>query len=73
MGDGRIDSAYLVPIEDISCPGCGQRFGHHGSLSCTDCEECSSCHKGRGISFPCAGGEALKGPEMIRFVMEKNL
>lgn len=38
-----IDKKYRVPIEEISCPGCGQRYGHHNTKVCEECAECSTC------------------------------
>ena len=38
-----IDKKYGVPKEEISCPGCGRRYGHHKTKVCRNCEECSSC------------------------------
>jgi hypothetical protein len=38
-----IDKSYLVPIEEISCPGCGQR--HHNTKVDIESQECSACAK----------------------------
>ncbi len=40
-----IDKKYHVPIENISCPGCGQKYGHHNTKVDINSEECSSCVK----------------------------
>lgn len=40
-----IDKKYQVPIEEISCPGCGQRYGHHNTKVDIHSQECSSCVK----------------------------
>jgi len=37
------DKVYPVPKEMISCPACGQRYGHHNTKVCKNCEECSKC------------------------------
>lgn len=44
----EIDKKYLVPIENISCPGCGRKYGHHNTKVDIISEECSSCVKERG-------------------------
>lgn len=41
----NIDKKYRVPIEEISCPGCGQKYGHHNTKVDTISEECSACVK----------------------------
>lgn len=41
----NIDSKYLVPLEEISCPGCGRKYGHHKTKVDTISQECSSCVK----------------------------
>lgn len=41
----NIDKKYGVPVELISCPGCGQKYGHHNTKVDTISEECSSCVK----------------------------
>lgn len=40
-----IDKKYQIPIEEISCPGCGQRYGHHNTKVDLNSQECSSCAK----------------------------
>jgi hypothetical protein len=32
-----------IPQEDISCPECGNKYGHRRTKVCTNCEECSAC------------------------------
>jgi len=34
---------YGMPREHVSCPGCGQVYGHHNTKVCKNCEECSLC------------------------------
>ena len=34
---------YGLPREHVSCPSCGQLFGHHNTKVCLNCEECSKC------------------------------
>ena len=43
-----IDKKYGIPIKEISCPGCGQKYGHHNTNVDLNTEECSSCAKERG-------------------------
>ena len=40
-----IDKDYMIPIEEISCPGCGQKYGHHNTKVDIKSEECSACAK----------------------------
>jgi ribosomal protein S27AE len=39
----NIDKEYLIPIEEISCPGCGRKYGHHRTKVDLKSEECSAC------------------------------
>lgn len=39
----NIDDKYRVPIEEISCPGCGRKYGHHKTKVDTISQECSKC------------------------------
>ena len=41
----NIDKIYLIPVEEISCPGCGRKYGHHNTKVDIISEECSSCVK----------------------------
>lgn len=43
----NIDIKYSVPKEEISCPGCGLKYGHHNTLVDTISQECSKCCKER--------------------------
>ena len=38
-----IDKDWGVPLKYISCPGCGQKYGHHNTKACENCQECSTC------------------------------
>lgn len=38
-----LDKLYRIPSKEISCPGCGQKYGHHNTSVCPDCQECSKC------------------------------
>lgn len=40
-----IDKKYGVPVKEISCPGCGQKYGHHNTKVDVNTQECSSCAK----------------------------
>ena len=42
-----IDKKYLIPLEEISCPGCGQKYGHHNTKVDIVSQECSKCCKSR--------------------------
>lgn len=39
----QIDRKYGIPVEEISCPGCGLKYGHHKTKVCSHCNECSKC------------------------------
>jgi hypothetical protein len=41
----NIDKIYGVPVEEISCPGCGRKYGHHKTKVDINSQECSSCVK----------------------------
>jgi hypothetical protein len=41
----NIDSKYRVPVEEISCPGCGRKYGHHKTKVDIISQECSTCVK----------------------------
>jgi hypothetical protein len=34
---------YGLPRKYVSCPVCGQVYGHHNTGVCSVCEECSTC------------------------------
>ena len=38
-----IDKTYQVPKQEISCPGCGLKYGHHNTEVDTISQECSKC------------------------------
>ncbi len=38
-----IDNKYRIPKEEISCPGCGLKYGHHKTKVDTISQECSKC------------------------------
>lgn len=40
-----IDREYGIPLKEISCPSCGQKYGHHGTIVDLNSNECSSCVK----------------------------
>ena len=39
------DKIYGVPIEEIGCPGCGRKYGHHKTKVDLNSQECCSCSK----------------------------
>lgn len=39
----NIDKEYMIPIEEISCPGCGRKYGHHRTKVDIRSQECSAC------------------------------
>lgn len=45
MSNNSIGKVYGVHIKDISCPGCGRRYGHHKTKVDTISRKCSSCVK----------------------------
>jgi hypothetical protein len=42
----KIDGVLGVPVEFISCPGCGKKYTVCKTV-CKDCDECQRCHDGR--------------------------
>ncbi len=49
MNTYNIDKKYGVALEEISCPGCGRRYGHHRTKVDITSQECSACVKERGF------------------------
>lgn len=41
----NIDKKYGVPVDEISCPGCGRKYGHHKTKVDINSQECSNCIK----------------------------
>lgn len=41
----NIDKKYGIPVEEISCPGCGRKYGHHKTKVDIVSQECSACVK----------------------------
>jgi hypothetical protein len=41
-----IDKKYGMPVEEISCPCCGRKYGHHKTKVDINSEECSKCATG---------------------------
>jgi hypothetical protein len=41
----NIDKKYGIPVEEIACPGCGRKYGHHKTKVDTISQECSTCCK----------------------------
>jgi len=39
----NIDKIYGIPVDEISCPGCGRKYGHHKTKVDIDSQECSKC------------------------------
>lgn len=39
----EVDKVYGVPKEEISCPSCGFKYGHHRTKVDKNSEECSKC------------------------------
>ena len=38
-----IDKKYGIPVDEISCPGCGRKYGHHKTMVDINSQECSKC------------------------------
>lgn len=39
----KIDKKYGIPVDEISCPGCGRKYGHHNTKVDINSQECSVC------------------------------
>lgn len=39
----EISKRFMLPVKYCSCPGCGRLYGHHKTLVCECCQECSTC------------------------------
>jgi len=46
----NIDPVYHIPIEEISCPSCGERYGKYNRKVDTVSQECSKCVKRYGYT-----------------------
>jgi hypothetical protein len=42
-GGYTINGIPFDDVDELSCPSCGQLYGHHGTKVCTDTYECSAC------------------------------
>jgi hypothetical protein len=38
-----IDKKYGIPVDEITCPGCGKKYGHHNTKVDVISQECSKC------------------------------
>lgn len=54
-----IDKKYGIPVEEISCPGCGQKYGHHKTKVDVISQECSKCAKDRGDDVKLVSAETF--------------
>ena len=52
MSDDTIIEKWGLPRDIVSCPACGQLYGHHKTKVCKMCEECGPCCKKRGQCAP---------------------
>lgn len=48
---GSIDEEYGLPLEEISCPGCGRSYKRQRTV-CRNCQECKSCCKKHPCDAP---------------------
>jgi len=39
----NIDKKYGITVDEISCPGCGRKYGHHKTKVDVNSQECSAC------------------------------
>jgi len=52
--------------ENSSCPGCGQKYGHHNTKVDKISEECSSCVKKAGYK----NTEFIDASEFVGIIMQ---
>lgn len=62
----NIHPKWRLPREDISCPECGQVYGHHKTMVETSTELCSACVRKIG-----AGGKFISAEEFIAKLKER--
>jgi hypothetical protein len=62
----NIDKKYGVPVEEISCPGCGRKYGHHKTSVDIISQECSACVK----EFGYKEYQFISSTEFIEEVLE---
>ena len=60
----NIDKKYLIPLKEISCPSCGQRYGHHNTKVDKISEECSKCARRRYVSV-----ELISADDFIQSIL----
>lgn len=46
----EVHPRYLVPREDISCPGCGVLYRGSVCIDCEECKQCCSCEKPKFVT-----------------------
>lgn len=68
MNKDSIHHVYMIPYEYISCPGCGQVYGHHNTKVDLNSEECSKCAKDRGNEL-----ELVNSKYFIEEIILKNM
>lgn len=56
-----------IPIEHISCPYCGKKYGHHNTTVETKTEACSKCYK----DLYTEKGEFVEANTFIQQCMDK--
>ncbi len=66
----EIDKEYLIPIDDISCPNCGRRYGHHNSLVETNTELCKPCFIKKPSSYNIKP-KYVTGQKFIHFILDQ--
>ena len=47
----RVNAATGIPVDFISCPGCGKKY-RRGGYVCVNCDECKACHKDNPCEEP---------------------
>jgi len=64
----RIHEPSGLPVEHVSCPGCGYVYGYRARKVCPECQECSEC-------CPCADPKPARitGKEMIAQILENGV
>lgn len=65
----NIDKYYGIPKEEISCPSCGLKYGHHKTKVCKKCELCTSCVKDSSPCDICKDKEIITAKDFIENVL----
>ena len=68
INGSRIHEPSGLPVENVSCPGCGFVYGYRKRTVCPECQECSECCR-----CPEPRPARISGKKMIEDLLENGL